>query len=498
MQKDKSLLRQSLEAKNRDALIALVEDLAGRYPEVERDLLLDARPALGRVAALRKQIRSVMSATQWYDSWRGIGAPPDLAHVERQLRALLAEGHADDVLELCGSVWELASGPLNQCIDEGETAMAIGECMAVAIEALPKSTLRPAEQIFWELERLLEDEYGVMESAPALSDFAGYGRDDWQEVAELLGRRLAAVPKSKGGAAELNYERFLLLDATLEALVKGGLDDQVIPLLESQADDNRCYVRLVDALIDEGRTEDAHRWCLRGYARTAGKWRDIAQDLQDRMRTMASNDGRLDVVAAYQARSFFDDRSVKSYRHLKSAAEAVSCWAAVREQVLNYLETGVRPDRTPEGGSGTWPLPALEIGPPDVGRSSQSSFPDLVTLIDIAIVERRFDDVVILHGRQSTSGRSLHGRDKEVAAAVAPTYPDVALTIWRRIVGNLIGQGNPKAYQQAVPYLKQMHKIYQLNGWDKEWNGLLAKLRREHKAKRRLVELLNALGRSDL
>lgn len=253
---------------------------------------------------------------------------PDLAHVARQLRALLAEGFADDVLALCEYLWELAPGPLNECQDEGETADSIGECLAVAIEALPKSGLQPAEHICWEMDHRLEDVHGVMTSVPALAKFAKYSRADWREVADLLRARLAAMPSSADQDYIASYRRTGLLNHAVDALKKARLAGLVIPLLESEADRSRCYVQLVDALIEAGHTTK---------------------------------------------------------------------------------------------------------------------------------------------------------------------YPDVALAIWRRRVEELIAEVKPNAYRQAVPLLERMRKLYTRTSREDEWRDWLAGLRREHRAKRRLIELLGSL-----
>ena len=59
---------------------------------------------------------------------------------------------------------------------------------------------------------------------------------------------------------------------------------------------------------------------------------------------------------------------------------------------------------------------------------------------------------------------------------------------------SLIGQVKPKAYEEAAIYLRLMCKAYQENNRKPEWQQLLGELRREHKAKRRLMEVLDGLS----
>ncbi|MBA3007396.1 MAG: hypothetical protein FP810_12635 [Desulfocapsa sp.] len=51
----------------------------------------------------------------------------------------------------------------------------------------------------------------------------------------------------------------------------------------------------------------------------------------------------------------------------------------------------------------------------------------------------------------------------------------------------------PKAYEVAAGYLRKMHNIYQKTGRLEQWRTLLQILRTTHKAKRRLMEVLDLL-----
>jgi hypothetical protein len=70
------------------------------------------------------------------------------------------------------------------------------------------------------------------------------------------------------------------------------------------------------------------------------------------------------------------------------------------------------------------PLPATEIEsfvPPR--QRCNRLFPDLGTLIDIALMEKRLDDAVELHQRLRKTNRWGWERDKSVALAVAERIP---------------------------------------------------------------------------
>ena len=81
---------------------------------------------------------------------------------------------------------------------------------------------------------------------------------------------------------------------------------------------------------------------------------------------------------------------------------------------------------------------------------------------------------------------------------MAGSRPDLALGIWQRIVDSLIAQTKPRAYEEAAVYLRLMRQVYTQNRRVDDWQGLLNRLRGEHKAKRRLVEVLDNLSNKKL
>jgi len=123
-------------------------------------------------------------------------------------------------------------------------------------------------------------------------------------------------------------------------------------------------------------------------------------------------------------------------------------------------------------------------------------FPDRETLIEIAIIEHRHDDAVLIYQemiKEQGRGRLIDGK---LAQAVAESHPDTALQIWLSIAKGLIAEVKPKAYEEAATYLRRMHQVYEKTDRLSEWTLLLQRLRIEHKAKRRLMEVLDRLEKN--
>ena len=497
-------LRNLLGQKSHGELLELLVDLSSRFPDVRQHIVEAEQLAGGRVdklvRALQSEIRSLTAEAAWYDHWRGAGSLPDYSRIEEKLRALADRGHADAVIKLGMELWSKGKVQVEQSDDEGETAMAIAACLQTVMAALPQSSLSPPEQLLWVIDRLLDDDYGLLDAAETFLGRQAYTSAHWREVADTLEGRLQATSRSLNAKFADRYRRGRLLDALLDAYRRAGWDDKIIPRLEDEADACQCYPRLVDALLGAGERERARQWCLRGHARTVGQAPGIASALRERLRVIAQRERRADLVAAYRAQDFFDSPSSTRYGELRKAAERAKCWPVVRGAVLDFLETGRYPASSGQKPlADGWPLPAPEVEQPAAARrAGHLWFPDLTTLIDIAIAEERFDDVADLYQRCRTANRCGVETDKRVAQAVAATHPDLALGIWKRTVDGLIAQTKPRAYEEAAVYLRFMRQVYTRNGRMDDWQGLLIRLRTEHKAKRRLIEVLDNLTNKKL
>jgi len=493
-------VRKILEGMDKEALVSVLIDLTARYPEIERGILEKEQLATGQVdkivSSLRREIRSITAEPAWYNPWKGEGNLPDYSHVRERLQALIDTGHADAVRKLGEELWTRGQEQVEQSDDEGETAMAIAECMEVVLKAVPQTSLTPPEQLLWVIDHMLADEYSLLESGGTLLESKIYTKEHWRVVADTLEARLQSLSKPASAGFSQTYRRSGLMNMLLDAYGRSGSAEMIIPLLEKEADACMEYGKLVEALLAAGEKEKARQWLIRGFERTIANAPGIAADLQGQLRVMAEKEKKHDLAAAYRAQDFFESASPKTYTELKKAAEKAEVWPPVREGVLRYLETGKRPDAD-DGGkkAAAWPLPA-----PEVMRSRNAKerhgqrFPDLDMLIDIAILEKRFDDVVALHQELRKTKRWGWETDKAVAVAVAETHPQTALDIWKFIVDGLIAQVKPKAYEEAAGYLRRMYKVYQTTKRLADWQSLLLELRKEHKPKRRLMEVLDGLS----
>lgn len=499
--REKAKVRKLVEVKSREELVELVVRLATDFPAVERALLEAEQLKEGRieplVRGLRREIHKLTREPAWSNHWSGESDIPDFSHVQQQFRTLLAAGQADALLELGDELWRRGNEQVAESNDEGETGEAIAQCLDIVLQALSCSSLSRAGQVLWVIDRLLVDEYGLLHSGEKMLDEPGFGPEDWRQVAAALEQRFAAAPKASRTREASSYRQTELQGRLINAYRRSGQAEKIVPLLESDADRLGNYGQLVDLLVEAGDEDKARQWCLHGFAQTVKETIGAAERLQERLRLIAERRQQHDLVAAHRAEEFFRHPCFASYQELQRATEKLECWPQVRNGALGYLESGRRPDLpTKKGGPANWPLPDPEVRYPQESARSRwhDPFPQQRTLIDIAIAEKRFDDVVVLYQAMRKGPVGNPGVDQTVAKAVAKTHPEVALAIWRQMVDGLIAQVKPSAYVEAGGFLRLMHKVLKEQQRLAEWNGLLGELRKTHKAKRRLLEVLDSVS----
>ncbi len=517
-------LQQYLDGLPRESLMDLAQKLTDDYPETREKVLDQARLQDGRVArmvaSIRREIENLAREPAWSNHWSGEGHVPDYSRVRKRLKTLLEGGHADEVVSLGEDLLQLGTRQIEMSHDEGETGMEINSSAAVVFRAVTSSSMSPSEQLLWEINAHLGDDYSLLDGLEGPLSRNRYCAKDWDTVAHVLGERLAEMPtteRSQDRASfHRDYQRQQLMQWLIHSLDKAGRKEEVVPLLEREAPVTDCYVDLVDRLISTRRRKDAEKWARKGFEKTIGRFEGIAWALEERLRKLAERKKDLPLVVSWRATEFFHRPDIPRYAALEKAARAAGVWADVRACALQYLETGIHPDvqpkmKTPGRGSkgadtgplslrpvlvpALWPLPAtgLRLAPED---KRSRTFPHADMLMDIAIREKRSEDVLKWHeqaGKQA--GFWGNGHDDKVATAIQMTHPDVALSLWKRLVEANVAQVKPASYRVAGGYLRKMRGVYAREKRLAGWRDYLAKLRAQNKRRPRMLEVLDSLDR---
>ena len=338
--------------------------------------------------------------------------------------------------------------------------------------------------MIWYWDKLMNDEYSLLEGLEPPVEEARLSRTDWREVAEAFGNRLASSPKpaSDDRWSSEKYRRERLLACTQSALFNAGEDERAIRLMIEELPYCDNYVELVQCLLASKAYDQAAHWAHQGFHKTLDDQPGIAWKLVELLVEIARKRRDWLLVAALRVEAFVWHTNMDKYRDAEKAGRKADCWQQVRHALLRFLETGTAPSST-----AGWPLPAT--GLQWSGSRFSRTFPEHNDLIAIALYESRTEDA--LRWFREAPNQDYHA--EAVAKAVAGTHPDVSLEVWRRKAENLIARVQPRAYREAVPYLSRMEKLLQSLGRGDEYRDYISALRLRHKAKRRLMEELDKL-----
>lgn len=210
--------------------------------------------------------------------------------------------------------------------------------------------------------------------------------------------------------------------------------------------------------------------------------------------TLRGEAGDWAMVAALRAEAFFTRPSLGALQALEKAAAQAGVASAVRAAALYYLESGQLPERVARSAGGTnippWPLP--ETGIAATEQRCVLQFPQLRTLIELAISEDRPAEVLRWYDQRSPALYAPVNPDV-VAEAVAGSYPERSAAIWQKLAEECIAQTKPAAYEVAAVYLRKLRRVWTEHGQASEWRSYVEALGAANKRKRRLIETLDAL-----
>jgi len=496
-------LPEFLEQQTKPQLLTLLKDVAQRYPDV-RQLLQDWHNlSVGAVPKLVKAVRAEIAALSeepgWSNHWNDRGSIPDYSRVRDRLEALLAQGHADAVVDLGGELLEAGTRQVEMSHDEGETGEEIASCLDIVFRALPHSSRSPAEQMRWAVEADLSDDYELCRGAKVFWDRT-HPATAWNVLAEHLAPRLGQdrPTKSQDNFSD-TFRRDRLSNWLIMSLDRAARREEIIPLCRQEAEKTGSYLRLVEQFKKVRRWEEAEQWIRKGIAATEKRWPGIAGQLRTAFIEMRERAQDWICVAALCADDFFAEPCLQTFQKLQQAAKRAEVLPAVRAAALHYLETGAVPQPTArmvkKETIPPWPLPESGLKP--VIERPPIHPPMIDTLIDIAMAEKRPDEVLRWYDQRKPRSRGWDSGwfvEDRIAEAVAGSYPDRAVAIWKQLAEKQIALTKPKAYEEAAGYLRKVHRVLKQLGKEQDWQGYLAALRRANERKRRLVKILDTLA----
>ena len=412
------------------------------HPDVERRLrLLHARSS-GDVRTLRREVDRALRTRRFLGYREAIGWARDAWPIVTELERAVQDAPSRELVELL----ERAVGHVVKVIQTraddssglvGDLARDLLELHARACDAGMADPVKLAE---W-MARFRFVDQDFFEPDPVRYR-AALGEEG------LAAYRSAVEQHADQDEFAVRYarERLAIIDRNPE---------RVVELLGGDLSAAPQFIAVAEAMRELDRLEDALAWAVRGIRETSGWQTDRLFDLACELHASA---GRPAEALALRRAQHERAPTATSYGQLARTAEPLGAWAVERGAALGALR-----ERNP------------------------------VALVDALLTEGQTD--AAWDAAHELEGGELGERQwLRLAEAREPSHPADAIPVYLRLVDEILGAADRRAYQQAVRILKKARQATMAAGESDRFGAVIADLRERHRRRPTLIKMLDKAG----
>jgi hypothetical protein len=483
-----------LERLDKAELVALVQRLVRRSPELQTQLELEL-PAQGGagaplpvdIQALQRQVGRALGGRggygyDWGTSYAmSVELQPSLevgdAYLERgdyRNAAVVYQTVAQSILERYDQIHDEESelaGVVNQCVD------GLAECLRASdTPATREAIVKALFDIYhWDIQF---GGVGIGDGVPTILVEQG-SPEERQLVAGWVRASLPAGDDSFASYRRQAYGRFLL------ELEYDTLDDE--SFLRTCRETGQLN-RLVERLLERGRVDEAataareasdHQ--LRGLADLfnghdqAALFENLVRErlatshdlyLLGWLKQRTRDTGNLEEALTLAEQLFWRAPAVAGYQEVKELAQGQGRWDILRESL----------------------------------RSKLAERENYALLTEIYLVDAEIDRALETLARVKPSAWLGYGADTlhlRVARAAEESRPEAAIRLYRMEVERLIGQQGRDNYAAAARHLTRVRDLYRRLGEPQTWRTLISAVQDQHRRLRALRDELQKAGLFD-
>ncbi len=523
-----------LSAKSREELLALLEQLVQRQPDIEPmvELLIELplalpaqeknRPGRGKERTVHPSSIESQVASAFYHAGEGWGAASRVAAELDRLcdigKSFAEAGEWANAQVVYAAIAEETVIHYEGLHDEGQVSWILGVCAAGLVACLnAQSTLPKREQVdAEEREELLTtlfdlwkfgDNYGGIgvDVAGAIAGNATarerkrveawlreemrpgqYSSSTWhnRSVVDFVVKLKQAEHSSEEDVLK-EYRHAGLYKELAERFLQLGRTNEALDVAQANLTESRDVTWFAEQLLKlgEGWREQALAFvetrlgeiepALQGTARdfTGLHTLDTYRRWLSEKYVLYSKAKQALEMECARFQAHPDDGTYRSVRSVAQVPEqSERVWSDLRPRLIQVLEQ-----------QGHWgALVSISL---DEGEVDQA-------LAALAKMEQQPNTSLSGYGYQSAPGH-YH---IQVAKAAEERYPDEAIQLYERVVERLIAGRGRENYQQAAGYLTRVKQLYQKQGHQPQWHAYVTNLRNSNKSLRALKEELDTRG----
>lgn len=466
-------IRQYLSAQSPQSLIDLLLEAAERDERTYDVLLLKAERTGGAARALAAYRDAINRATEIYGfvDWRGSASfAGNIDEVADALEELLRPDSAAMLVDLTEYAIERIEHSLEQVDDsDGAVGGAVYRLGELHHEACRMARLDPdklAERLF-RLEMSLPFDLWSFDTLSYRDVLGESGLRHYRELAQAEWSQVK--PRTSSERYEPHRFRITLM---MEQLARAEGDiEQLVAIKAQDLSSPYRYFEIAEILANAGQADKALAWAERGLkafpARPDNRLRDFLAAAYLKLRR---NDEALQLTWI----QFEEYPSLEHYRKLHDIAARIGVWPAQRERALALVaDIGVRKSKLAARQS--WP------------RAESHSL-----RVEIALWEQDLEAA----WEVANVGTCSQGLLIRLAEQLAPSRPDDAVALYRRVVPPIVEETSSRAYEQAIQLIRKIGSLMKKQNQTEQFRAYLAELHARYKLKRNFIKLLNGVTTS--
>ena len=522
-----------LSEKNHAELLALLEQLMQRQPDIEPliELLMElplatttqerSRPGKGRERTLDPSTIGSQVASAFYNAGGGWGAASRVAAELEQLYDIgnnFAEaGEWANAQVVYATIAEETIMQYEEVHDEGQVSWVLGKCAAGLVTCLEAQSALPQDEQLdtEEREELLTalfdlwkfgNNYGGIEAdvagamAESVTEYERKMVESWlreemrsgQDFSSQWHNRsiihfLATLKQAEHFSDEdllEEYRKAGLYKELVEKLLQLGRENEALGVAQATLTESRDVTWFAEQLLklDEAWQEQALAFVETRLEEVGQALRGKRQDftgerIVDTYRGWLGEKysiyDRPQQALKIELARFQASPDTTTYRAVRSAAQIAGqpedAWSDLRPRLIQTLEQQSR-----------WgALVSIYLDEGEVGQA----------LAALAEMEHTTRTPLYGYGYRAEGAPSHY--QAQVAEAAEESYPDEAIRLYKSVVQRLIDGRGRENYQQATSYLARVRRLYQKQGREPEWQAYMTTLRNSNKSLRALKEELD-------
>ncbi len=464
-----------LAEQSKETLVALLMEQVKENDRLHERLLVKAARAGSKsldLEAFRRRIRNAIIPDDFVRYGEMWDYTDKIEGVIRSIRELLADGYAEEVIELAEYALKEVEEAMQSVDDSsGEMSGILDSLQELHHDACKRAKPDPVELAERLFERELESDWEVfLGAAETYADVLGEkGLERYRELAEA---EWARVPALEPGQKDDHSSKRFHITRMMETLaMESGDIEALIAVRSRNLSLAYHYLQIAEIYRAAKKYDQALEWAERGVKafpeRTDWRLRDFLAEEYHRQ-------GRHDEAMALIWAQFIESNFyLENYQKLKLHADRTAEWPKWREQALAFVRGGLtKAEKSQPTSRGSWWV--------------QAGYSDLVKIF---LCEK--DPEAAWHEAQE--GGCSNDLWLELADAREKAHPEEALPVYQRQIEPLVNQKNNQAYEQAVRYVRKVRDLMNRLGRGAEFAVYLENLRKAHKAKRNFMALLNQI-----